>query len=80
MNHTSPSHVFFLAPLAHDVGLTSMALGLVQALQRDRTRVAFAEPITRPKDYTGKTHLSTHFARTLLRVAAPEPIPFSAAE
>ncbi len=57
-----------------------MALGLVQALQRDRIRVAFAEPITRPKDLTGKTHLSTHFARTLLRVAAPEPIPFSVAE
>jgi phosphate acetyltransferase len=80
MNHTSSPRVFFLAPLAHDVGLTSMALGLVQALQRDRIRVAFAEPITRPKDDTGKTHLSTHFARTLLRVAAPEPIPFSVAE
>ena len=68
MNHTSPPHVFFLAPLSHDVGLTSMALGLLQALQRDRIRVVFAEPITRPKDYTGKSHLSTHFARTLLRL------------
>jgi phosphate acetyltransferase len=80
MKQTSSPCVFFLAPLAHNVGLTSMALGLVQALQRDRVRVAFAEPITQPKDDAGKANLTTHFARTLLRVAAPEPIPFSVAE
>jgi phosphate acetyltransferase len=80
MNHNSSPHVFFLAPLSCDVGFTSIALGLVQALQRDRIRVAFAEPIARPVDHSGNAHLSTHFARTLLRVTAPEPIPFSAAE
>jgi phosphate acetyltransferase len=80
MSHNSSPHVFFLAPLSSDAGFTSMALGLVQALQRDRVRVAFAEPIARPADRGGNTHLSTHFARTLLRVTAPEPIPFSVAE
>jgi phosphate acetyltransferase len=80
MSHSSSPHVFFLAPLAPDVGFTSMALGLVQALQRDRVRVAFAEPIARPADQMGNTHLSTHFARTLLHVNAPNPIPYSVAE
>jgi phosphate acetyltransferase len=80
MSHNSSPHVFFLAPLSGDAGFTSMALGLVQALQRDRVRVAFAEPIARPAAHGGNTHLSTHFARTLLRVTAPEPIPFSVAE
>jgi phosphate acetyltransferase len=80
MANTASPHVFFLAPLARDVGFTSMALGLLQALQRDRIRVAFAEPIARPEDHSGNTHLSTHFARTHLHVTAPEPIPFSVAE
>jgi phosphate acetyltransferase len=57
-----------------------MALGLVQALQRDRLRVVFAEPIARAEDDSGNTGLPTHFARTLLRVAAPEPISFAVAE
>jgi phosphate acetyltransferase len=80
MSSTSSPHVFFLAPLARDVGFTSMALGLVQALQRERIRVAFAEPIARPADPSGSTHLATHFARTLLHIKAPEPLPFSVAE
>jgi BioD-like phosphotransacetylase family protein len=80
MSQTSSPHVFFLAPLARDIGFTSIALGLVQALQRDRIRVGFAEPIARPEDHSGNTHLATHFARTLLHVRAPEPIPFLDAE
>ena len=80
MSSTSSPHVFFLAPLARDVGFTSMALGLVQALQRERIRVGFAEPIARPEDPSGSTQLATHFARTLLHIRAPEPLPFSVAE
>jgi phosphate acetyltransferase len=80
MSSTSSPHVFFLAPLARDVGFTSMALGLVQALQRERIRVGFAEPIARPEDPNGSTQLATHFARTLLHIRAPEPLPFSVAE
>jgi BioD-like phosphotransacetylase family protein len=60
MSSTSSPHVFFLAPLARDVGFISMALGLVQALQRERIRVGFAEPIARPEDPSGSTHLATH--------------------
>jgi phosphate acetyltransferase len=80
MSQTSSPRVFFLVPLARDIGFTSIVLGLVQALQRDRIRVGFVEPIARPEGHSENTHLSTHFARTLLHVKAPEPIPFSHAE
>ena len=39
---------FLLGPLARDVGFTSMALGLMQALQRERIRVGFAPPNASP--------------------------------
>lgn len=81
MSQDFAQHVLYLVPAARDVGLTSVALGLVQALQRDRVRVGFAKPILQPDE---KTHdnvdLSTHFARTLLHIAAPDPIPFAEAE
>ncbi|HZF77950.1 MAG TPA: phosphate acetyltransferase [Acetobacteraceae bacterium] len=79
-HHASQRHAFFLAPVGRDVGLTSMALGLVQALRRDGVRVGFAKPILQPRDRDGTADLSTHFARTLLLADAPEPIPFAEAE
>lgn len=70
---------FFLAPLARDVGLTSMALGLVQALRRDRIKVGFAKPIGQP--HRGDDlDLSSHFARLLLHAEVADPIPFAEAE
>ena len=38
---TSPCRIFFLAAFTRDSGLTSMALGLAQALQRDHVAVGF---------------------------------------
>jgi phosphate acetyltransferase len=70
---------FFLAPMAQDVGLTSMALGLVRALQRDGIKVGFVKPIAQPE--TGRrVDLSTHFARAVCHIEPPEPIPFGRAE
>jgi phosphate acetyltransferase len=77
MDH--PCQIFFLAPVTRDSGLTSMALGLVQALLRDHVAVGFIKPIMQPAD-RGTADLSTHFARTLLHLDVPDPIPFAAAE
>ena len=71
--------VFFLAPLTRRSGLTSMALGLVQALRRDRVAVGFAKPIMQPSDQDGPD-LSVHFARSLLQLPVADPMPFAAAE
>ena len=74
-----PPQVFFLAPVTQDSGLTSMALGLVQALRRDHVAVGYFKPITQPADH-GTDDLSAHFARLLLHLDVPEPLPFAAAE
>lgn len=79
------ARVIFLAPLAQDVGLTSVALGLVRALQRDGIKVGFVKPIAQPLlgEHAGSrltTDTSSYFARTLCLTESPEPIPFAQAE
>ncbi len=76
----APRRTFFLTPMAQDVGLTSMALGLARALQRDGIKVGFVKPIAQPEQGIGEADLSIHFARTLCHMDAPEPIPFDQAE
>ena len=71
--------IFFLAPVTRDAGLTSMALGLVQALRRDHVAVGFIKPIMQPVD-RGRADLATHFARSFLNLDAPDPIPYTMAE
>jgi phosphate acetyltransferase len=74
-----PRRVFFLAALTHDSGLTSMSLGLVQALRRDRVAVGFIKPIMQPAD-RGSADLDANFARLLLDLDVPDPMPFAVAE
>lgn len=80
------ARIIFLAPVAQNVGLTSVTLGLVRALQRDGLKVGFVKPIaqpstaehTGPRDGSGDT--SSYFARTLCLTDSPESIPFTQAE
>lgn len=74
-----PRQVFFLAPVSAQSGLTSMALGLVQALRRDHVAVGFVKPIRQPGEGNA-ADLSTYFARTLLKLNATEPLAFETAE
>jgi phosphate acetyltransferase len=74
-----PPQIFFLAPVNGETGLTSMALGLVQALRRDHVAVGFIKPIRQPSDH-GTDDLSVHFARTLLHIIVPDSLPFETAE
>ncbi|MFC4456278.1 phosphate acetyltransferase [Deinococcus sonorensis] len=67
----------FVAPVAQDVGLTTVALGLVRALQRSGLRVGFLKPVAQSHHPQER---STTFARTLVSGTVPDPIPRSQAE
>jgi phosphate acetyltransferase len=66
-------HTFFLAPAGINVGLTTIALGLVSALDRLGIRVAFFKPIAQMGEGDSGPDRSTHFvqATTSLRPAKP---------
>ncbi|BDP40042.1 phosphate acetyltransferase [Deinococcus aetherius] len=68
----------FVAPTRNGVGLTSTALGLARALERQGLKVAFLKPIAQTHERA--TDDSVHFARTLAHADAPEPIPLADAE
>ncbi|MDR3436826.1 phosphate acetyltransferase, partial [Telmatospirillum sp.] len=80
MGQNSNQRSFFLAPMSQDVGLTSMALGLVRALQRDGIDVGFIKPISQPEIASGEVDLSTFFAENRCHINTVEPIPFAQAE
>ena len=62
------------------VGLTSVSLGLVRALQRERVRVGFAKPIAQPpRGYQGPER-STALAEMVTEVCCPQPISLDHAE
>jgi phosphate acetyltransferase len=70
-------HAFFLAPTGIDVGLTTIALGLVSALDRRGIRVAFFKPIAQTG--RGDSDRSTHFVRATTTLQPADPIPLAIA-
>ena len=80
MNIPLQSKILFLAPVGTIIGLSSMALGLVRALERDGIRVGFAKPISQASKSLGTPDLSVHFAQTLCGIDVPPAIPFDEAE
>ncbi|NDV13511.1 phosphate acetyltransferase [Crenobacter caeni] len=80
MNLPVQSKILFLAPVGTDIGLSSMALGLVRALERDGIRVGFAKPISQASKSLGTPDLSVHFAQTLCGIDVPPAISFDEAE
>ena len=70
-------HVFYLAPTGRGVGLTSVGLGMVRALDRIGVRVAFFKPIAQSlSDDTGPER-STHFIRSTTDLDPPAPLEFA---
>ncbi|MGC4129376.1 MAG: phosphate acetyltransferase [Bergeyella sp.] len=71
--HTA--RTLFLAPCGSEAGLTTLALGMVRALDARGVRVAFFKPIGQPQAHDIGPERSTHFIRstTSLRPAAPIP-------
>ncbi|MDI1246205.1 MAG: phosphate acetyltransferase [Rhodoferax sp.] len=66
---------YFVAATQPNVGLTSVSLGLLRALQRRGLKVAFVKPVTKR---TPDTEPSVLFARDICKVVStPDPLPMS---
>src|SRR5271166_2353865 len=72
-------HAFFLAPAGTSVGLTTVALGLVNALDQRGVRVAFFKPIAQAPEGDCSPELSTHFIRETTTLRPADPIPLATA-
>jgi phosphate acetyltransferase len=72
-------HAFFLAPAGIDVGLTTIALGLVSALDRRGIRVAFFKPIAQTGEGDTGPDRSTHFVRATTSLRPSDSIPLATA-
>ena len=72
-------HAFFLAPTGVDVGLTTIALGLVNALDRRGIRVAFFKPIAQTGESDAGPDRSNHFLRATTTLRPADPIPLATA-
>jgi phosphate acetyltransferase len=68
-------HTFFLAPAGSGVGLTTVTLGLVSALDRRGIRVAFFKPISQVSESEPHPDLSTQFIRKTTTLTPANPIP-----
>ena len=68
----------FIAPTRNGVGLSSTALGLTRALERQGLHVAFLKPIAQTNEQAPDD--SVHFARTVAHLNPPEPISLGSAE
>ncbi len=73
-------HIFFLAASGEAVGLTSVSLGLVRALDRNGIRVAFCKPITQNIIPEGGTEPSTAFIQATMQQTPPQPITIQEAD
>lgn len=71
-------NTLFVAPTRNGVGLSSTALGLTRALERQGLKVAFLKPIAQTHETAPDD--SVHFARTLAHAVTPDPIPLAQAE
>ena len=72
-------HAFFLAPAGTGAGLTTVSLGLVNALDRHGVRVAFFKPISQRTDSASGLERSTHFIRATTTLQPADPIPVATA-
>ena len=73
-------HIFYITPTSYGAGLTSVALGLVRALERVGLRVRFCKPVAQQHSSDKGPERSTLFARKTLHQEPPEPLPFSFVE
>ena len=73
-------HTFFLAPISGGVGLTTIALGLVHALDKRGLRVGFCKPIGQPQARDAGPERSTHFVRATTALTPAVPVSLGEAE
>ena len=72
-------HIFYVAPTHHGVGLTSVSLGLVRALDKLGCRVRFFKPIAQTSLGNGPEH-SVEMVRATISQQTVDPINFRRVE
>src|ERR1700747_1985373 len=70
---------FFLAPTGRGQGLTTVAIGLVAALDRRGVRVSFYKPISEDSSDQSQPERSAHFLRATTTLVPPDPLPLAEA-
>ena len=70
----------YVAPLGRRVGLTTVCLGLVRALDRVGIRVGFCKPIAQLAEGDTGPERSTHLIRNTTDLNPPEPLDFDQAQ
>ena len=73
-------HTLFLAPVGSSVGLTSVTLGVLRALDSRGVRVAFFKPIGQLSGRRSTLERSTHFVRQTTALEPTPPLPLDEAE
>jgi phosphate acetyltransferase len=70
---------FFLVPAGRGQGLTTVALGLVVALDRRGVRVSFYKPISEEIAGESRPERSTHFLQATTTISPANPFPLAEA-
>ncbi|MCL6415949.1 phosphate acetyltransferase [Aestuariirhabdus sp. Z084] len=73
-------HTFFVAPSGFGVGLTSVSLGLVRALDNVGLRVAFCKPIAQQHSSDSGPERSTQLIQRVMGLTPPNPISLERVE
>lgn len=73
-------HTFFIAPTGFGVGLTSISLGLVGALERSGLKVGFFKPIAQPHAGDLGPERSSELVARTHGLHSPKPLPLSHVE
>ena len=74
------AHTLYLVPSGSGVGLTSLSLGLVRALDNRGVRVAFYKPIGQQSARDSGPERSTYFIRRTSSLEPATPVPLDEAE
>ncbi|WP_263144047.1 phosphate acetyltransferase [Pseudomonas sp. RIT-PI-AD] len=73
-------HTFFIAPTGFGVGLTSISLGLVRALERAGLKVGFFKPIAQPHPGDEGPERSTELIARTHGLTPPKPLALAHVE
>ena len=75
------SRTIILIPISAGVGLTSVSLGLLQALEQKGAKIGFMKPISQPNTDEDKLDRTTSIVRTTsTSIETAEPFMLSVAE
>ncbi len=74
------SRTIMLVPISAGVGLTSVSLGVIHAMERKGVSVSFYKPIAQPRSGGDQPDLTSTILSTNINIKIAEPLPMSKAE